>query len=169
MFVHSSERALRMSRRLAHHLATGLPFDPVSYMPLCSPLCVAHRGQTTYFDLPPLNPVIDALGLHGPFEATNETDYDALAARVRVLTIALAGVDEYVALGDGGRVRASKTDGLRSPQKAPTKTPLEVVRERLDNLHGRISACTSLWNRMRADGEQRTRARRIWTGRARSR
>ena len=71
------------------------------------------------------------------FSITDSTDYDALTSRVAVLAVALSDIDSYVAEESMLRKLAHVPEG--SPRKKEP-VPLELIRARLDALHGRI--CT---------------------------
>jgi len=55
--------------------------------------------QSSYVVLPPLDSIVEVLSrATGPFSVSDETtDYDELASRIDILSVALSGVDDYVA------------------------------------------------------------------------
>ena len=94
------------------------------------------------YALPPLGPLI-ALLSHpdGPFSIRDSTDYDALTSRIAVLSVALSGIESYIA--EESMLR--KTAQAAIPEGSPRKkepVPLELVKARLDAMHGKI--CTSV-------------------------
>jgi hypothetical protein len=64
-----------------------------------------------------------------------------LTSRVRVLSVALKGIDEYVALEAGRPGRLSSTEAMQRG----VGTPLECVLQGLLSLHGRICTCLFLF------------------------
>jgi hypothetical protein len=72
------------------------------------------------------------------FSITDSTDYDALTSRIAVLSVALSGIESYVAEESTLRKLAQAPEG--SPRKREP-VPLEQIRTRLDAIHGKI--CTS--------------------------
>ncbi|KAI0256213.1 hypothetical protein BJV78DRAFT_1169991 [Lactifluus subvellereus] len=67
-------------------------------------------------------------------------DYDALTSRIAVLSVALSGIESYVAEETMLRKMAQAAVVEGSPRKKGP-LPLELVRARLDAMHGKI--CTS--------------------------
>ena len=98
--------------------------------------------QATY-SLPPLGPLIAVLSHpDGPFSIRDSTDYDALTSRIAVLGVALSGIESYVA--EESTLR--KTAQAAIPEGSPRKKeplPLELVRARLDAMHGKICVYAS--------------------------
>ncbi|KAH9083790.1 hypothetical protein EDB83DRAFT_2309703 [Lactarius deliciosus] len=94
--------------------------------------------QPASYALPPLGPLISVLSHpDGPFSVRDSTDYDALTSRIAVLGIALSGIESYVA--EESMLR--KTAQAAMPEGSPRKKeplPLELVRARLDAMHGKI-------------------------------
>lgn len=119
-FARGSLSCLRIARAVANHLLTCLAIQPANYA------------------LPPLGPLIDALSHpDGPFSIRDSTDYDALTSRIAVLGVALSGIESYVA--EESMLR--KTAQAAIPEGSPRKKgplPLELVRARLDAMHGKI-------------------------------
>ncbi|THH16586.1 hypothetical protein EW146_g4089 [Bondarzewia mesenterica] len=145
-FVRASTQSSRIARCVARHLLTGADFstDP-------------------YTDLPSLDALIDVLSeTHGPFEATDTTDYEELSSRVDVLSVALTDIDGYVAQeGDVRRV-VQVVEPEDSPRKGRERMPLELVKNRLDVLHGRIvDTRAAHLDRSRAKGALQRLAMRV--------
>jgi len=117
-FTKGSPSSLRIARAVAYHVLTDLSFSPASYA------------------LPPLGPLVTVLSNpDGPFGITDSTNYDALTSRIGVLSVALSGIESYVAEEEASRKLANVPDG--SPRKKET-VPLELIRVRLDAIHGKI-------------------------------
>ncbi|KAI0001374.1 hypothetical protein BJV74DRAFT_949584 [Russula compacta] len=117
-FTKASPSCVRISRAVAYHVLTGLIISPASY------------------SLPPLGPLISVLSNPDePFSITDSTDYDALTSRIVVLGVALSGIESYVAEESALRKLAHMPEG--SPRKKEAM-PLELIRVRLDAIHGRI-------------------------------
>lgn len=101
--------------------------------------CFIDPSQAAY-TLPPLSPLVTVLSsLDEGFSITDSTDYDALTSRIAVLSIALSGIESYVAEESMLRKLAQAPEG--SPRKREP-VPLEQIRTRLDAIHGKI--CTSV-------------------------
>jgi hypothetical protein len=75
----------------------------------------------------------------GQFGITDSTDYDALTSRIALLGVALSGIESYVAEESMLRRLAHISDGT---QRRKEPVPLELIRARLDTIHGKI--CTSV-------------------------
>ena len=91
------------------------------------------------YTLPPLGPLVTVLSSpDDEFSITDSTDYDALTSRIAVLSVALSGIESYVAEESTLRKLAQAPEG--SPRKREP-VPLEQIRTRLDAIHGKI--CTS--------------------------
>jgi len=92
------------------------------------------------YTLPSLDPLVTLLSSSDEeFSITDSTDYDALTSRIAVLSVALSGIESYVAEESMLRKLAQAPEGC--PRKKEP-VPLEQIRTRLDALHGRI--CTSV-------------------------
>ncbi|KAH8985992.1 hypothetical protein EDB86DRAFT_2957228 [Lactarius hatsudake] len=119
-FARGSPSCLRIARAVANHVLIDSAIQPASYA------------------LPPLGPLISVLSHpDGPFSVRDSTDYDALTSRIAVLGIALSGIESYVA--EESMLR--KTAQAAMPEGSPRKKeplPLELVRARLDAMHGKI-------------------------------
>ncbi|KAI9442445.1 hypothetical protein H4582DRAFT_1928434 [Lactarius indigo] len=119
-FARGSSSCLRIARAVANHALADSTIQPSSY------------------DLPPLGPLISVLSHpDGPFSVRDSTDYDALTSRIAVLGVALSGIESYVA--EESMLR--KTAQAAMPEGSPRKKeplPLELVRARLDAMHGKI-------------------------------
>ena len=90
------------------------------------------------YTLPPLGPLVTVLSSPDEqFSITDSTDYDALTSRVAVLSVALSGIESHVAEESMLRKLAHVPEG--SPRKKEP-VPLELIRARLDAIHGKI--CT---------------------------
>ncbi|KAI0283673.1 hypothetical protein BGY98DRAFT_1093767 [Russula aff. rugulosa BPL654] len=108
-FSQGSPGSLRIARAVAHHVLIGSRFPP----PLVSVLSSPDEG----------------------FSITDSTDYDALTSRIAVLSVALSGIESYVAEESMLRKLAQAPEG--SPRKREP-VPLEQIRTRLDAIHGKI-------------------------------
>ncbi|KAH9956890.1 hypothetical protein BC827DRAFT_732247 [Russula dissimulans] len=117
-FTKGSPSSLHIARAVAYHVLTDLSFSPASHA------------------LPPLGPLVTVLSNpDGPFGITDSTNYDALTSRIGVLSVALSGIESYVAEEEAFRKLANVSDG--SARKKETG-PLESIRVRLDAIHGKI-------------------------------
>ena len=140
-FARGSPSCLRIARAVASHVLTGLDIRSVS-----RPLLLIHFYITDVvfqasYALPPLGPLIAVLSHpDGPFCIRDSTDYDALTSRIAVLGVALSGIESYVA--EESTLR--KTAHAAIPEGSPRKKeplPLELLRARLDAMHGKICTC----------------------------
>jgi hypothetical protein len=92
------------------------------------------------YALPPLGPLIDVLSHpDGPFSIRDSTNYDALTSHITVLGVALSGIESYVA-EESMRRTTQAAEG--SPRKKEP-TPLELVKGRLESMHGKIGTSVS--------------------------
>ena len=141
-FTRGSPSCLRIARAVANHVLTGLPIQSVSCALLSVQFLSHDAALQVNYALPPLGPLI-ALLSHpdGPFSIRDSTDYDALTSRIAVLSVALSGIESYIA--EESMLR--KTAQAAIPEGSPRKkepVPLELVKARLDAMHGKI--CTSV-------------------------
>jgi hypothetical protein len=117
-FSNGSPGCLRIARAVAHHVLIGSTISSASY------------------SLPPLGPLVTVLSSPDEeFSITDSTDYDALTSRIAVLSVALSGIEGYVAEESVLRKLAQAPEG--SPRKREP-VPLEQIRTRLDAIHGKI-------------------------------
>ncbi|KAH9057303.1 hypothetical protein EDB87DRAFT_1752563 [Lactarius vividus] len=119
-FARGTPSCLRIARAVANHVLIDSAVQPANYT------------------LPPLGPLISVLSHpDGPFSVRDSTDYDALTSRIAVLGVALSGIESYVAEESTLRktAQAAMPEGS-SRKKEPL--PLELVRARLDAMHGKI-------------------------------
>ncbi|OSX66353.1 hypothetical protein POSPLADRAFT_1053004 [Postia placenta MAD-698-R-SB12] len=160
--VGGSQRTIRIARCIARCLL--LDEDPPSV--------------ESYMQLPPLAPIIDLLspptGSEALFDIQGNSDkddyYDNLACHVEVLSKALTGIDEYVAL----EKEAARSEAAASPPSSQssesgkkagreTATPLEQVKTVLDVLHGKIvDTRAAHLDRSRAKATLQRLSLRIW-------
>jgi hypothetical protein len=93
------------------------------------------------YPLPPLGPLIGALSdSDGIFNITDSTDYDTLTSCIAVLSVALSGIESYVAEEIVLRKLAHAAGTEGSPRKKEP-LPLELVKTELDLMHGKIGTC----------------------------
>ncbi|KAI0268600.1 hypothetical protein BC834DRAFT_644907 [Gloeopeniophorella convolvens] len=119
-FTKGSEPSLRIARAVAHHILTNSVIEASSYA------------------LPPLDPLIAVLAEpDGPFDIADATDYDSLTSRVAILSVVLSDIESYVEEESSLRRLAQVTTTDGSPRKKEMM-PLELVRARLDAMHGKI-------------------------------
>lgn len=117
-FSNGSPGCLRIARAVAHHVLIGSTISPASYA------------------LPPLSPLVTVLSSPDEeFSITDSTDYDALTSRIAILSVALSGIESYVA--EEGMLRKLAQPPEGSPRKREP-VPLEQIRSRLDAIHGKI-------------------------------
>lgn len=97
--------------------------------------------QEIYSNLPPLANLIQLLsaqGSGGSFDIQTNADaidYDDLGYKIDILSVALSGIDGYVA--EERLIEAIATrEGKYSKEKPPTQ--LELVRAAIDEIHGKI-------------------------------
>lgn len=139
-FTRGSPSSLRIARAVAYHVLTNSTIQPVSRAQSPHHITADVGCQATYA-LPPLGPLVDVLSNPDePFCITDSTDYDALTSRIAVLSVALSGIESYVAEETMLRKMAQTAVPEGSPRKKGS-LPLELVRARLDAMHGKI--CTS--------------------------
>ena len=141
-FARGSPSCLRIARAVANHVLTGLAIHFVSCALLSVHFYLTVVAFQANYALPPLGPLIALLSRpDGPFSIRDSTDYDALTSRIAVLGVALSGIESYVA--EESMLR--KTAQAAIPEGSPRKkepAPLELVKARLDAMHGKI--CTSV-------------------------
>jgi hypothetical protein len=91
---------------------------------------IAHRLLTRdaeYSALPPLEPLEELLrASDGPFAIAKETDFEAFYLHVQLASVALAGLEDYVAA-----------------EKRGAAPRLPSIGDALDRLHGRIRTCST--------------------------
>ncbi|KAI0305501.1 hypothetical protein B0F90DRAFT_1067293 [Multifurca ochricompacta] len=119
-FTKASPNCLRIARAVAYHILTSSAIQPENYA------------------LPPLGLLITVLSdVDGLFSIADSTDYDALTSRITVLSVALSGIEDYVAEESMWKkiVQAPVPEG--SPRKKGLP-PLELIKARLDVMHGKI-------------------------------
>ena len=140
-FARGSPSCLRVARAVSSHVLIGLAIQPVSSALLPTQIHITDVAFQESYALPPLGPLIAVLSHpDGSFSIRDSTDYDALTSRIAVLGIALSGIESYVAEESMRKTtRAAILEG--SPRKRETP-PLELVKGRLDAMHGKI--CTSV-------------------------
>lgn len=139
-FARGSPSCLRITRAVANHILTGVAIQPVRHALLPVYYYITDVAFQASYALPPLDPLIAVLSHpDGPFTIRDSTDYDALTSRIEVLGVALSGIESYVA--EESMLR--KTAQAAIPEGSPRKKgplPLELVRARLDAMHGKICA-----------------------------
>jgi len=146
-FTKGSPSSLRISRAVAYHVLTGSAISPMNYT------------------LPSLGPLITVLSNpDGQFGITDSTDYDALTSRIAVLGVALSGIESYVAEESRLRRLAHISDGT---QRRKEPVPLELIRARLDTIHGKIfDTRAAHLDRSRAKGAIQRLSMRVYYQRA---
>ena len=89
-------------------------------------------------------------GSGGPFDIqahTDTIDYEDLCYRVEILSVALSGLDDYIA-EERQRVESlsAQSSIFQSPAKSKEKplTELELLRNAIDVLYGKIGESTCL-------------------------
>jgi hypothetical protein len=98
-------------------------------------------GCQANYALPPLGPLIGVLSnSDDSFSITDSTDYDALTSRIAVLSVALSGIESYVAEEIVMRKMTHAAVTEESPRKKESSA-LELVKIRLDAMHGKICTC----------------------------
>jgi hypothetical protein len=142
LFARSSPSCLRISRAVAYHVLTGPAIQPVSCALLSVHFYIIDVTFQASYALPPLAPLIAVLSdPDGPFSIRDSTDYDALTSRIAVLSVAMSGIDSYVA-EESMRKTAQAAILEGSPRKKES-TPLELFRGRMEAMHGKIGTSVS--------------------------
>lgn len=141
-FARGSPSCLRVARAVSNHVLIGLAIQPVSCALLLAHFYITDVAFQASYALPPLGPLIAVLSHpDGPFSIRDSTDYDALTSRIAVLGIAMSGIESYVAEESMRKTALTAILEGSSPRKKETP-PLELVKGRLDAMHGKI--CTSV-------------------------
>ncbi|KAA1476083.1 hypothetical protein DENSPDRAFT_932792 [Dentipellis sp. KUC8613] len=153
-FARGREQSMRVARFVAHSLLTE------------------HDGglsTTTYNALPSLPALLDVLDTNrGSFDVSSETtDYDELFARIDVLSVALSGIEAYTAQDRGSSSGTGTSQLEDSPRRGRERPPLELIKNRLDILHGKIvDTRAAHLDRSRAKAALQRLAMRIYYQRA---
>lgn len=106
-------------------------------------------SQEIYSDLPPLTNLVQLLspvpGSGGSFDIqinVDTFDYEDLCYHIDILSIALSGIDGYVAqerLLEAGATREDNIhDSPRKFGKEKPQTQLDMIRAAIDMMHGKI-------------------------------
>jgi hypothetical protein len=140
-------RTVRIARWLAHAFLVGTDVLSIVRCSLWqSSTSADYCSQENYSELPPifnllplLSPVPGSGGLFDILTNADTVDYEDLGYQVEILSIALSGIDSYVA--EERRVESTASREVNSPRKfGKEKLPshLDMARNAIDVIHGKI-------------------------------